>query len=312
MKRFIIKLLILLLMIVLLDLSFGHLFRYWHGKITRGDVGKANYIAYQANEDILIFGSSRAELHYNPLIISDSLGLSTYNCGMKGMGAIVAWARLSMILKRHSPKIIIFDLLPSIDIYKSDNYVNLGPLKPYYNKEGIQAIFDDIDKKEKYKMLCQTYRFNSVFKDYGKDLFFPSANQYLPDSLYGFQPQQGKIDPKLVNLNDKYQQEEIDSIKLKYLNLFIKTAKTTNFYIVISPFWNGMDSLEIAPVKELCNRNGIHLLDFSNDKKYKFNNELFMDKGHLNAKGADEFTRDLIKRLRPILENSDKHQVVHH
>lgn len=302
MKKFLFQLLLLLSIIAIIDVSLGHLFKYWHNKITSGDIGKANYIANSANEDVLIFGSSRAELHYNPTIFTDSFGLSSYNCGAKGMGSIVACARLSMILERHSPKIVILDVLPGIDIYESDKYVYLGALKSYYDKDGIHEIFDDIDKNEKYKMLCQTYRYNSIFNNYIKDLFQPFSKIYMPDSLYGFRPQEGKIDPKVIVLNKEYQPQKIDSVKLKYLNRFIDTAKNTLFIVVVSPFWTGMDSKELAPVKELCKKKNVTILDFSNDKKYKFNNELFMDRAHLNTKGANEFTKDLIIKLRPILQ----------
>lgn len=301
MKKYLFQLFILLSTIAIIDVSLGHLFKYWHGKITSGDIGKANYIANYANEDVLIFGSSRAELHYNPTIFTDSLGLSSYNCGAKGMGSVVAWARLSMILERHLPKIVILDVLPGVDIYESDKYVYLGALKTYYDKHGIHEIFDDIDKNEKYKMLCQTYRYNSIFNTYMKDLFHPFSQISKPDSLYGFRPQEGKIDPELIVLNKEYQPQKVDSVKLKYLNRFIETAKNTLFVVVISPFWTGMDSKELAPIKELCKKNNVPFFDFSNDKKYKFNNELFMDRAHLNTKGANEFTKDLIIKLRPIL-----------
>lgn len=301
MKKFLFQLFILLSTIAIIDVSLGHLFKYWHGKITSGDIGKANYIANYANEDVLIFGSSRAELHYNPTIFTDSLGLSSYNCGAKGMGSVVAWARLSMILERHLPKIVILDVLPGVDIYESDKYVYLGALKTYFDKHGIHEIFDDIDKNEKYKMLCQTYRYNSIFNTYMKDLFHPFSQISKPDSLYGFRPQEGKIDPELIVLNKEYQPQKVDSVKLKYLNRFIETAKNTLFVVVISPFWTGMDSKELAPIKELCKNNNVPFFDFSNDKKYKFNNELFMDRAHLNTKGANEFTKDLIIKLRPIL-----------
>ena len=41
-----------------------------------------------------------------------------------------------------------------------------------------------------------------------------------------------------------------------------------------------------------------HARIFSNNPKYVHNNAYFADDGHLNARGADEFTKDLIKELR--------------
>ena len=39
-------------------------------------------------------------------------------------------------------------------------------------------------------------------------------------------------------------------------------------------------------------------IDFSNRPKYVHNNAYFIDGDHLNARGADEFTKDLIVELR--------------
>ena len=48
----------------------------------------------------------------------------------------------------------------------------------------------------------------------------------------------------------------------------------------------------------ICKERNIPFIDFSNNPKYVHNNAYFADDGHLNARGADEFTKDLIKELR--------------
>ena len=42
---------------------------------------------------------------------------------------------------------------------------------------------------------------------------------------------------------------------------------------------------------------GVEYLDFTTSSKYIHNNELYVDGVHLNAKGAVEFSRDLMKTL---------------
>ena len=51
-------------------------------------------------------------------------------------------------------------------------------------------------------------------------------------------------------------------------------------------------------MKQICLERSIPLLDFSNDSKYVHHDEYFSDGIHLNAKGADEFTRDLLETMR--------------
>lgn len=45
-------------------------------------------------------------------------------------------------------------------------------------------------------------------------------------------------------------------------------------------------------------RQYIRFIDFTNNPKYTHNNLYFKDGTHLNARGADEFTRDLIQCLK--------------
>lgn len=50
-------------------------------------------------------------------------------------------------------------------------------------------------------------------------------------------------------------------------------------------------------IKEICQKNNIPFLDFSNNPKYVHNDSLFKDGSHLNEKGANEFTKDLIAEI---------------
>lgn len=66
-----------------------------------------NFISDEVDANILIFGSSRAAHHYVPSILSDSLDMSCYNCGMDGNGIIYGYGKLKTITARYYPKIVI-------------------------------------------------------------------------------------------------------------------------------------------------------------------------------------------------------------
>ena len=89
-----------------------------------------------------------------------------------------------------------------------------------------------------------------------------------------------------------------DSLKLRYFNEMIRDAADTRFVFVFSPTWYGHHDSGIDPIMELARRHGFLFLDFTDSAKYVHRNELFYDGSHLNARGADEFTQDLIRELR--------------
>ena len=72
----------------------------------------------------------------------------------------------------------------------------------------------------------------------------------------------------------------------------------TKLVFVISPSIYGQNETRLQPIRELCAKYNIKLYDYSNSKKYVHNANYFKDGSHLNAVGADEFTREFIFNLK--------------
>ena len=295
MKKFLIKIAILFIITAICDILFGKGMDYVVNHIEVGGQGRDNYICNTAEEDILIFGSSRAVHHYNSSMLEDSLGLTCYNCGDDGNGIILSYGRLLMAKERHQPKIIIQDVATGFDIDKNDNNKYLGWLKARYDREGIAEIFDMVNPEEQYKMLSQMYRYNSK---YLQNLFVYATGISFNTGIKGFRPITGEMDTMKIRKTPQTQIEEIDSVKLEFVKKFIAAADNSQLYFVVSPVWYGKNSDETAPIREICQQENIPFIDFSNDPKYVHNNQYFKDGTHLNARGADEFTKDLIKILK--------------
>ena len=300
MRKFIIKISLFAILFGIVDVLFGYVMSAVSLRIDTGATGSDNYICDKSVDDILIFGSSRAKNHYNAQMISDSLGLSCYNCGISGCGIISAYGRLLMLLERHTPHTIIYEITPEFDLLdKIDNHRHLVNLKRHYDRVGIDSIFWSIDPTERYKMLSGMYRHNtSSWRDLFNYLHKPSKNP----ELRGFSPLDQEMDPQKMNhkrrsshLKEKY---VYDSLKIQYLNKFIDKTKGVDLIFVVSPTLSGRDTLVLGIVKQICKERNLPLFDYSNSPKYKHHNEYFFDGSHLNARGADVFTRDIINELR--------------
>lgn len=299
MKRFVIRILVFLAIMFILDRGFGLSIKYLQDHAKGGYVGHHNYILRQTNEDILIFGSSRAIHHYNPQIIEDSLGMSCYNCGQDGNGIVLFYGWWQMIKERYQPKMIIYDVNPSFDLLiGKDNSKYLGWLRSEYDHDGVKKVFEDIDPTEKYKMMSMMYRYNSKFlqniTDYVHPLFNISPNGYLP--------LEGEMDK--MKVKEESEKKDLsyafDSQKLSYIETFIRDAKERGIKLIFvaSPVWYGISDFAFAPLSDLCKKHQISFFDFSNDEKYVHNDKMFKDGNHLNAFGADEFTKEICKILK--------------
>ena len=300
MRKFVIKISLFAILFGIVDVLFGYVMSAVSLRIDTGATGSDNYICDKSVDDILIFGSSRAKNHYNAQMISDSLGLSCYNCGISGCGIISAYGRLLMLLERHTPHTIIYEITPEFDLLdKIDNHRHLANLKRHYDRVGIDSIFWSVDHTERYKMVSGMYRHNtSSWRDLFNYLHKPSQNP----EFRGFFPLDQEMDPQKVNhkrrsshLKEKY---VYDSLKIQYLNKFIDKTKGVDLIFVVSPTLSGRDTLVLGIVKQICKERNIPLFDYSNSPKYKHHNEYFFDGSHLNARGADVFTRDIINELR--------------
>ncbi len=296
MKKFLLKTVLLLLILVGMDFVLGLGFHYLEKNAKGGYTQRDNYICDQLETDILISGSSRCIRHYNPQIITDSLGLTCYNSGQMGNGIILNYGRLKMVSERRKPSIVIYDLYPSFDLLGGeDNHKYLTWLKSHYERDGIADIFDSVDQTEKFKMLSRMYRYNSRIVELLADYLLPISTA----KTNGFSPLRGGLDrTKIKEAGGALATYAYDPLKLSYLEKMIEEAKDSRIIFVISPIWYGMDSSIYEPAKVLCRQRGIEFIDFANDTKYVHHDEYFRDGTHMNVHGADEFTKDLLKYLK--------------
>lgn len=296
MKRFLLKLGLFFALILVADIALGGALGYLANHAKGGFTQRDAYICNRLETDFLLMGSSRCVRHYNPQIITDSLGLSCYNTGQMGNGIILNYGRLRMMDKRQKPKVVVYDINPEFDLLVGDdNHRYLTWLKQHYGREGIDEIFESVDKTEKYKMCSQMYRYNSRIIELLTDFLHPISNA----RSNGFSPLKGEIDKtKIRAISKEKKMPKVDSVKWEYINKLIDELEGSKLYFVVSPRWYGMDSMQFKPIMEVCKDRGIPFIDFSNNPKYIHHDEYFKNGNHMNARGADEFTRDLIANLK--------------
>ena len=303
MRSFIVKVAACLLALVVLDFVVGSALDYVSSHVTSGEAGRDNYISDSVAADLLIMGSSKAFRHYNAQMMTDSLGLSCFNCGEGACGILLAYARLQMIGERCHPKHIIYEVTPIYDyLIYDESQRALGRMKLHYGRiPAIDSLLWQVDATQSYKMWSRLYRHNSSCL---MDLIslFKSSGQ---EGVRGFSPFEGTFDAMKVQKDAPLQYDrkmgyQYDSLKIKYFNKFLDLAQQqgSTVTMVVSPIWYGQDTLVLDIVKDICKQRSLPLLDFSNDPKYVHQDQYYSDGIHLNAFGADEFTRDLINELK--------------
>ncbi len=298
-KLFIFKTIIFLVIVFLLDFLVGKTlyFLYFHQK--SGSLYRTTYSIEKTNAEMLVMGSSRANHHYAPYAFENRLGLSYYNVGRDGQYLLYNYAILKVILKRYSPKIIIFDFVNQELEFDSRDYERLASLMPYYKKyPDIQPILQLKSSFEKIKLLSQIYPFNS----YLLTIAIGNTNFNRRDvfDIKGYIPLDGKWN-ELIKTTDNSRTIKIDSNKLKIYELFIQDCLKAHvkLYIVCSPYYFNFKStpLSITLGKKIAAKYHIDFYDFSQNPSFISKPALFDDPYHLNDTGAKIFSDSIVNLL---------------
>ena len=301
MKKFILKVLLFVVVIAIVDRAFGIAMKNVLQDTDKGDWGRNNYIFNEVKSDVIILGSSRAIHHYNPQIISDSLGLSCYNCGEDGMGIFLMWSRYQAIRERSKPKLVIYEVLPEYDLLENrDNQRYLKFLRPYCVKPFIDSVINDISSKERIKLQSYMYMYNSVFADIIAQCV---SNSPSTAKEYTYSPLSAQM-----NNNPKRDMEPeriipCDSLKIAYLkDLILQCEKDgTRLIFTASPIYMPLSDKEYIPLKDLCRIHEVPFVNHYCDTDYCEDPACFADAGHLNITGAESFTSLLVSEIKGLI-----------
>lgn len=296
MKKLFIKLSIFAIIFIVIDIAIGKGLSTLIAKTKGGETGKNNEIVDRTTADILLFGSSRCDHHYNPQIITDSLGMSCYNAGRDGNGILLMYPYYAMLSKRYQPKLIIYDL--SVFDVAVDNHTKyLEWLRLFYGRPIVNSMVCAINPDEKYKMLCQSYRFNGKSLQIISDAIHP-----IQQDISGYKPLHGTMsyEPKKANPIDTVQ-KPIDPFKKIYLIKFINDCKKngTKLIFMISPsYGQKLRSPYYHAISELCHQYNVPFLYHQTDSNFVNNKQFFIDSSHLNSLGAEEYTKMIVGEIK--------------
>ena len=297
-KKLFVRIALFIIMLFVLDNVVGMTSAYLIKNAKSGATEKIEHICNKSNEDVLIFGSSRGCHHYDPRILRDSLSMSVYNCAYDGCGSILLYGLLEILTDHYTPKCIIYDVQPSFD-YLVDGQENsrfLGNLKPYYESEGIDSIFWNIDPNERWKMLSHMYRMNGKTIQVVSE-YFMKRNE----TIMGYDPRDRKmqVEPKVINSTDV---APFDETKKYYFERIISLCQEKGIKLIFyaSPYYKKTTDNEFMFIKNLSDKYGIPFFNHSCDSNFTNNRDWFYDSIHMNVDGATVYSQVVAKELSEI------------
>jgi hypothetical protein len=311
----ILKILVFIFLIIIIDQITGTLLRKLYFRQKAGHDQALIYAFNDCKADILIFGASQAQHNYDPRILSDSLNMTCYNAGQDGGHSIIMqYAQILVITKRYSPKIILLEFHPDKIVHYPGDYDRLSILLPYYKLyPELRPIIHLRSPYEKIKLLSSIYPFNSKVINLVR--YNTNTHAARKQDVDGFLP----ITNKEMNFEmlktrpEKAAQFLIDTNMINALKNIISICKEKNIslFLVYSPIFHKVDEKQspssyIADLSlQIINKEKVNYRDFSFDSIFAGKMDLFVDKVHLNSRGATLFSENLAHWIKKKLLPND-------
>lgn len=317
MKKFLTKILYFLLPVIILAYPLDSIMsHYLSQSITSpGEYEVWNYIYdSESKSDVAIYGSSRAWVHINPNILSDSLGVSAYNFGIDGHNFWLQYLRHLELLKNNKkPKFIIL----SVDIFslqKRNDLYQLDQFLPYMLwNSNIHAYTKSYIGYTDYDYYIPLIRYSgktnslkSIIKNIIKG---QSKTKYRNHGYLGVD---SEWNTDLEKAQKELQSYEIntDSLTIELFEKFIKECKESNIELVLVYTPEHIDGQNfvsnrndiIQIYRDLSAKHSIDFYDYSDDSLCLDKN-YFYNASHLNSTGADIFSQKLAQDLKVQLHN---------
>ncbi len=285
-----------IIIIIAIDFCFGFFTKELFFSQTTGKFKRVTYAIRDANEDVIIFGSSHAHRHYVPEVIEKRISKTCYNAGADGQQLLFHRAMQKMIFKRNLPKIIILNIDENF-LFKSEAaYNRLTDLNPYYAgyRNELKPILNLNSSAIDLKLFFNSYKTNSTLMHAIKYYIKPQIDYKGYRPLFGEMTVDKIEEYKKSKLEDEFI-EFIDTNFVDALKDFIDDAQENKVKVVFvtSPNLMPRDTSKnesFQKIKEIAKLKKVLFIDFSNSPKFINKLDLFHDITHLNNKGATLFS----------------------
>lgn len=264
------------------------------------------------NADLLIMGSSRAELQISPTILDENLKINTYNLGISAWTFPMQNARFNIYLKYNAkPRYVVHSLDLQMFSRREDLF-NYQQFLPYLNDRDIKSAakgYKGEFTRAQYYFPMFKYNGNMDLAAAGFLEFFNLAESRRI-SVKGYREQDLEWDGSFETFKKKFPDgytHAFDSKVAEEFDAYLKYCKENDIKVILvfSPEYIELQPLivnrkEIMSVFEsLSKKHDVPFLDYSSHP-IAFNKTYFYNSEHLTKGGAELFSEVLAQDLRKL------------
>ncbi len=249
--------------------------------------------------DVVVMGSSRGLVHYDPFVIDSVLKTNSYNASIDGRGIISQIIKYKLFEKKHGKPHVIIQNVDCFLLAKDNGYEREQYLPFLYDRELFEMVRDreDFSRAERIIPLIRYSGYEQIIKE---GLGLPNDLLRSP-SYKGFRPSKIPWNGKqLANIGEIGFPKEMESVVA--LQSFLEYCQNESIKVVFvyAPFYYGaqlkfnsrdLDDM-FATFECIGKEYNIPVLSWWDSPICK-DTMYFYNAAHLNEIGARVFTHEL-------------------
>lgn len=265
--------------------------------------------------DVLILGSSRAEVNVDPRILDSTLHCNSYNLGVDGHNFYLQHAKYQSYLKYNRQPKVILQIMDAFTLEKRKDLFRYEQFLPYFSDSLLTATIKTYKgyHKVEYVVPFLRYRRKPALISLGLAEYFNIYHKSTNHKYKGYNAMDLAWDSSFHNFIITHPAGErvtINNLSVELFDSFLKECRQKNIkvFLIYAP--------EYAPVhRYFINRDSIFGIYSALSKKYNTpfldyskhplssERELFYNSQHLNRKGSQKFSRMLAADLKKLYLN---------
>lgn len=273
----------------------------------------------QIKADIVVIGSSRAVVHFNPDSIQKYTGRSAYNLGINGARQAITQARFQYYLSKTTkyPEWVVYSL-DAFTVGKRDGLYEKQQYLPYLSDTSVLKPLSQIDPWLPVEAKIPLIKYRGFIAEIFRGIKgnFKPADNYTRNRGFQFQrlAWDSSFDRQLRVLKGKPFLIDTSKLEFAWVNLqyICDLCKSKNIKLVVvsPPMLNEL--VDIMPqlpfihgkIKEITEKAGFTYIDYTDNELSK-NRKYFYNSTHLNGDAANLFSAIFAKDINTIIQKGD-------
>lgn len=251
--------------------------------------------------DVVFCGSSHAYASFNPLVIGEETGLSSYTIATQKQPLWATYYYIKEAIERQHPSLIVMDLFAfSLQDEYADEATNYTFTDDFpFGKNKLEMIKHSAKGKDRFSLLFKFTKYHTRWSELTAEDFSYNPKE-LSDYLYGYcmlTDTATDIVPNEIGTAVAIPSSDKNELWLEKIIDLCK-AENTPLLLVKTPMNDTSEERGyFMRAAEIAEENGVTFISYNelfDEIGIDFKTD-FYDRAHLNWRGADKFSRYFAK-----------------